>query len=323
MYNRTDREMPRTTPGADRPARMNILAGLELGGTKCVCVLGAGPHDLRAKVQIPTEAPAKTLARIEKILRDWRAEHGVFAGLGVASFGPIEKREDSSTPGHIGSTSKPGWSNTDVVGQLVRHFGVPVGFATDVEGAALAEGRWGGARGLDDFAYITVGTGVGVGLIVGGRTAGGFGHPELGHIRVIRRPGDEWEGICPFHGSCVEGLISGPAIAARTGIAADQVPADHPVWDSVIFTLGQLLHVLVLSTAPRRILIGGGVVQSRPYLFEGIREALRRSLAGYRHARELDDLSRYVVPPGLGDLAGPFGALALAADAARVGPQSA
>ncbi len=321
MHNRTDREVP--TPGADRPAPMNVLAGLELGGTKCVCVLGAGPHDLRAKVQIPTEAPARTLAKIEQILNEWHAEYGAFAGLGVASFGPIEPREDLSKPGRIGSTSKPGWSNTDVVGQLVRHFHVPVGFATDVEGAALAEGRWGGARGLEDFAYITVGTGVGVGVIVGGRKAGGFGHPELGHIRVIRMPGDNWEGICPFHRSCVEGLISGPAIAARTGIAPEQLPADHPIWDSVIFTIGQLLHVLVLATAPRRILIGGGVVQSRPYLFEGIREALRCSLAGYRHARELDDLSRYVVPPDLGDLAGPFGALALAADAARVRPDSA
>lgn len=300
----------------------HLLAGVELGGTKCICILGTGVHDVRAQVQVPTGAPAQTLGRVEEILDEWRARHGPPAALGIASFGPLDVRRGSSGYGQIASTSKSGWSHTDVAGRLAARLGVPVGFATDVEGAALAEGSWGGAAGLDDFAYVTVGTGVGVGLIVGGRTAGGFGHPELGHIRTVRQRGDDWPGACPFHGDCLEGLICGPAIAARTGIPAERLPADHPAWDTVVFALGQLLHVLVLATAPRRILIGGGVIGARPYLFDRMREALRTSLAGYRHAPELDDLAGYVVPPSLGPMAGPLGALALAADAAaRSSPQ--
>ena len=187
------------------------------------------------------------------------------------------------------------------------------------QGAALAEGRWGAARGLGDFAYVTVGTGVGVGLIVAGRPARGFGHPELGHIRVVRQRGDHWPGVCPFHGDCLEGLVSGPAITARAGAPAESLADAHPVWTSVAFALGQLLHTLVLGTAPRRILFGGGVIGPRPYLFEHIRTELARSLAGYRNSRELSDLGRYVASPGLGAAAGPLGALALAADTATVG----
>lgn len=304
------------TPSTD------LLAGVELGGTKCVCILGTGSHDVRAQMQIPTGDPAQTLDRVEEILDDWRGRYGPVAALGIASFGPLESRRDREGYGRIAFTPKPGWSHVDVAGRLSRHLGVPAGFATDVEGAALAEGRWGAARGLEDFAYVTVGTGVGVGLIVGGRIAGGFGHPELGHIRVIRQPGDHWAGSCAFHGDCVEGLVSGPAIAARTGICAELLPAEHPAWEPVAFVLGQLLHVLVLATAPRRILIGGGVIGARPYLFDRLRRALHSSLAGYRHAAELDDLAHYVVPPGLGTMAGPLGALALAADVATGAAQS-
>ena len=225
-------------------------------------------------------------------------------------------RRDSSAYGRILPTPKPGWSHTDVAGPLGECLGVPVGLGTDVECAALAEGRWGGARGLADFAYVTVGTGVGVGLIVAGRPARGFGHAELGHIRVVRQPGDRWPGACPFHRDCLEGLISGPAIAARTGAAPETPADDHPVWHCVAFALGQLLHTLVLGTAPRRVLIGGGVTGARPQLFRYIRTELAASLAGYRTSGELSDPARYVAPPALGAAAGPLGALALAADAA-------
>jgi fructokinase len=295
----------------------NLRAGVELGGTKCICILGTGPDDIRARELVPTTDPHETLSRIEAILAGWRTGHGSAAALGVASFGPVDLRPDSPTYGHIVSTVKPGWSNTDVAGRLGRRLAVPVGFNTDVNGAALAEGRWGGARGLNDFAYITVGTGVGVGLIVAGRPVFGFGHTELGHVRVIRMAGDTWPGSCPFHGDCVEGLASGPAIAARAGVAPEQLPANHLVWESVAFALGQLLHTLVLATAPRRILVGGGVINARPHLFERVREDLRLSLNGYIEGDEVDrGLVNYVVPPGLGTLAGPMGALALAADAA-------
>ena len=293
------------------------FAGIELGGTKCVCILGTGPAAVWAQESVSTSEPGATLALLGDILEGWRHRHGPFAALGIGSFGPIDTHRDSPRFGYVTSTPKPGWADTDLVGYFARRHGVPIGFATDVEGAALAEGRWGGARALRDFAYVTVGTGIGVGLIADGAPVGGFGHPELGHVRIARHDGDTWPGCCPFHGDCLEGLASGPALRARTGISPEQLPAEHPVWESVSYALGQLLHILTLATAPRRILIGGGVVCARPYLFKRIRSDLTRSLAGYRQFPELDDLDRYVCPPELGTQAGPLGALALAVNAAE------
>jgi fructokinase len=236
--------------------------------------------------------------------------------LGLASFGPLDLRPGSRTYGHVTSNVKPGWGGTDILGQIGTHRGVPVGFNTDVNGAAVAEGRWGAARGLDNFAYITVGPGVGVGLVVCGRPVFGCNHTELGHIRIARRSGDDWPGACAFHGDCVEGLASGPAIAARAGMPGDLVPADSPVWQTVAHALAQLLQSLLLSTAPRRILIGGGVIERRPALLVSIRRLFIESLNGYLDLEEVTGgLDRYLVPPGLGPLAGPLGSLALAADA--------
>lgn len=294
----------------------SLLAGVELGGTKCVCILGTSPDGVLAREVVPTGEREETLNRIEAILRLWRTQHGPFRALGLASFGPLNLAHESPKYGYITSTPKPGWGDTDLVGRFGRAFGVPVGFNTDVNGAALAEGLWGGARGLSDFAYITVGTGVGVGLIVAGRPVFGIAHTELGHIRVVRSPGDEWRGSCPFHGDCVEGLVSGPAIAAQAGLAAERLDPAHPVWGRVAFALGQMLHVLVLATAPSRIFLGGGVMGSGEHLFVRVREELRRSLNGYLRVDEVgQNLDRYVGPPGLGSLAGPLGALALAARA--------
>jgi len=295
-------------------ARGPLLAGVELGGTKCVCILGTGPEDIRGRVSIPTGERDATLARINSVLDGWRDTHGPFAALGIGSFGPVDLRSGSKTFGYITSTPKPGWKNTDVLGRLGGHRNIPVQFNTDVNGAALAEGRWGAARGLHDFAYITVGTGIGVGLIVAGRPVFGCNHPELGHIRIARLPGDTWPGNCQFHGDCLEGLASGPAIGARAGIPGGEIPVDSPVWDSVTDALGQLLHTLLLATAPKRILMGGGVVVSRPELLPRIRARFVKRLNGYL---DLDDLTggvdNYVVAPGLGALAGPLGALAIAA----------
>jgi fructokinase len=282
-----------------------------------VCLVGTGPDDVRAQVSLPTGAdPEATLRRIEAELRRAVSVHGPVAALGIASFGPVDLAHNSPTYGWITSTTKLGWPRTPLAPRLARLFDVPVGFDTDVNGAALAERRWGAAQGLADFAYITVGTGVGVGLFVGGRLAHGFLHPELGHIRIPRQPGDRWPGACRFHGDCVEGLASGPAIAARAGMAADLIPLDSPVWDTVAHALSQLLHTLVLATAPRRILVGGGVMQARPELFERMRRQLQESLNGYVEREEIAGaIDAYVAPPGLGARAGPLGALALAADA--------
>jgi fructokinase len=293
-----------------------LLGGVELGGTKCVCLIGTGPDDIRAQISIPTGGDANiTLSRIETILQDWKTVHGPIAALGIASFGPVELNRTSSRYGFITSTAKPGWRNTDVARRLAKLFPIPVGFDTDVNGAALAEGRWGAARHLADFAYVTVGTGVGVGLVVDGRPAYGFSHSELGHIRIVRKSGDHWGGSCEYHGDCVEGLASGVAIAARAGLPAHQIPQNSPVWELVAHALAQLLHTIVLATAPRRILIGGGVAEARPELLTRVRRQLVDSLNGYLKLDELaGGIDAYAVPPGLGSLAGPLGALALAAD---------
>jgi len=292
------------------------FAGVELGGTKCVCVRGTGDGEIHAAVRVPTRDPETTMAEIEAVLDGWRAEKGGFAGLGIASFGPLDLDRTSPGYGRVVATSKPGWSGADVAGRLERRYGVPTGFQTDVAGAAVAEGRWGAARDLDDFAYVTVGTGIGVGLVVGGRPLIGLTHPEAGHIRVKRLAGDPWPGSCPYHGDCVEGLASGSAIAARTGRPGAEIGPDDPVWAPVAHALGELAHTLVLTVAPRRIIIGGSVMLGQPHLYPRVRAALKASLAGFGRSDELlADLDGYVVPPMLGNDAGPKGALALAADA--------
>jgi fructokinase len=294
-----------------------LLAGVELGGTKCVCILGTGPEDIRATERLPTGEREQTLQAIESVLSGWRDRFGAFEALGVGSFGPVDLRAGSPSWGFITSTPKPGWRDTDVAQRLRRRLGIPVAFDTDVNGAAFAEGRWGGAQGLEDFAYVTVGTGIGVGSIVRGKSVFGMTHTELGHIRVARKAGDGFAGSCPFHGDCLEGLASGPAIEARTGTPATALPADHPAWDYVAHALGQLMHTLVLSTAPTRIFLGGGVMSGQAHLFDAIRRELLHSLNGYVEAPQLRQpgISGFIVPPGLGAMAGPLGSLALAADA--------
>jgi fructokinase len=292
-----------------------LLAGVELGGTKCVCILGTGPDDVRAVERLPTAEREATLRQVVAVLERWRTQFGAPRALGIASFGPVDLKPGSPTWGFITSTSKLGWRDTDVAQRLGRRLGVPVGLDTDVNGAALAEGRWGAARGLDDFAYVTVGTGIGVGSIVRGRSIFGMNHTELGHIRVARVKGDTFAGVCPYHGDCIEGLASGPAIEARAGQPPSQLPPDHPAWDFVVHGLAQLMHTMVLTTAPTRIFLGGGVMSAQSHLFERIQQELKLSLNSYVFAPELDQgLAQFIVPPGLGTMSGPLGALALAAD---------
>jgi len=276
-----------------------IFAGVEMGGTKCVCIAGSGPEDIRAQEVVPTRDPAATLGAIAQVLQHWNTSLGKLAAIGVAAFGPLEIRRGSDSFGRIGTTPKEGWTGVNLAGFFTERFAVPVGFTTDVIGAALAEGRWGAARGLSDYAYVTVGTGVGVGMVVDGKPVLGCHHPELGHVRVVRFAGDDWPGSCRFHGDCVEGLASGPAIEARSGVAAANLPDYSPIWDMVAHALGQLAHILVVSVAPQRILIGGGVISARPHLFPRIRACLASSLNGYLDIPELTSgLDRYIGPPG-------------------------
>jgi fructokinase len=289
------------------------FVGVEMGGTKCVCTLGTSAEDIRAQVALPTQDPETTLRSIAAVIDKWSGSFGEPAAIGVASFGPIDLRPDSATYGHMGATPKRGWPNADIAGFFTRRFAVPFGLTTDVIGAALAEGRWGDARGLTDFAYVTVGTGIGAGLVVAGKSVFGCHHSEVGHVRIARAAGDNWPGSCPFHGDCLEGLASGPAIEARSGTPAQSLPAASPVWDTVAHALAQLAHLLVVTVAPQRILIGGGVVTAHPHLFPRIRQLMLASLNGYLTTPEYTE--RFITPPGLGANAGPLGALAVAADA--------
>lgn len=293
-----------------------MLAGVELGGTKCVCVLATPGGEILAQERVDTEAPEITVPRIRAILHGWFGAEAPIGALGLAAFGPIAVDRSAPGWGRIGQTPKPGWTGTNIVTALADGLGVPVALDTDVNGAALAEMRWGAAAGLSDYAYVTIGTGVGVGLVVGGKTIGGFGHAELGHMRIARVPGDNWPGACPYHGDCVEGLAAGPAIVARAGRQASLIGPDDPIWHLVGHAVAQMLHNIVLTATPRRIFLGGGVIGAQPQLFPIIRRELQASLAGYLTSHELDDLDTFIVPPGLGGLAGPLGPIALAASVA-------
>jgi fructokinase len=301
-------------PGGRDDRAPLALAGIELGGTKCVCTLAHGPDRILDQRTVPTRAPGETLPAIVAILTEWERSHG-FAALGIASFGPVDLDPLSAGYGRMLATNKPGWPGADVRGILAAPFAVPTGFDTDVNGAALAEMRWGSGQGLSDFAYVTVGTGVGVGLIVHGRPTRGIGHSEIGHVRVPRLAGDGVASVCSYHDDCVEGLASGTALAARLdGRDPAGLKADDPVWAPIVHALAVMCHAVACTTGPKRIAIGGGVIGGQPHLLDRIDEALRRSLAGYM---PLPPAGRYVVAPQLGGLAGPMGAIALALDARR------
>ena len=288
-----------------------VFGGVEGGGTKFVCLLGTGPDHIVDEIRFPTTTPEETLGRIVAFFQQPR--DGVqLAAVGVGSFGPIDLDPGSPTYGHITTTPKPDWAGTDVVGILRTALGVPIGWDTDVNGAALGERRWGAGRDADPLAYLTVGTGIGGGALVHGQPLHGLLHPEMGHLLVPTFGADTFPGICPFHGRCLEGVASGTALRARTGRPAQELAPDDPVWDleAQYLAFGLLCITEILS--PQRIVVGGGVA-SQPHLFEPMHRYLVHLNNGYIANSALNvDVSTYVVPPGLGGRAGVLGALELA-----------
>jgi fructokinase len=290
-----------------------FVGGIEAGGTKFVCAVGSGPDDLRAETRFPTTTPDETIARTVAFFREQEAIHGRPAAIGIASFGPLDPNPASPTFGYITSTPKPHWANVDLAGAIRSALGVPVGFDTDVNIAGLGEYRWGAAQGLSNFIYLTIGTGVGGGVLIDGKPVHGLVHPELGHIPLPHDwTADPYKGRCPYHGDCLEGLAAGPAIGERWGRPAVELPPDHAAWDLEAHYLARALQAFICTLSPERIILGGGVME-QPQLFPLVRRKVVAYLNGYVQSPTiLNDIDRYIVPPGLGNRAGVLGAFAQA-----------
>jgi fructokinase len=291
---------------------MPLYGGIEAGGTKFVCAVGTGPDDLRNEIRFPTTTPAETIGRAIAYFEGQAAIEPLDA-IGIAAFGPVDPNPKSPTFGYITTTPKPYWANTDFGQTISRALGVAVGFDTDVNGAALGEHRWGAALGLENFVYLTIGTGIGGGAMINGQLAHGLIHPEMGHMLLPPHPDDPHpEGFCPFHGHCLEGMASGPAIENRWNQRAETLQSDHIAWVLESRYLAVGLVNLVCTLSPQRIIMGGGVM-SQPHLFPMVREEVQRLLNGYVQSPAiLERIDSYIVPPGLGNRAGVLGSIALA-----------
>jgi len=286
------------------------IGAIEAGGTKFVCGIGNEDGVIEENVRFPTETPEVTMARVI----DFFAGKGV-AAIGIGTFGPINLDRNSPYYGYITTTPKPGWAHYNFVGTIAAALKVPIGWDTDVNAAAYGEARWGAAKGLESCVYYTIGTGIGVGVYAEGKLVHGLVHPEAGHVLVRRHPDDSFPGHCPYHGDCLEGMAAGPALEARWQMKGYDIPADHPAWKLEAYYIGQAVSNIILTVSPKKVILGGGVMQQE-HLFPLIREEVKRNLNGYVQAQAiLDGIDQYIVPPGLGQLAGLTGALALGMDA--------
>ncbi|WP_027203583.1 ROK family protein [Butyrivibrio fibrisolvens] len=286
-----------------------IYGGIEAGGTKMICVIGDENGRILDRMQIPTKTPGETMP----IMIDYFKGKDIKA-LGIACFGPIDLNRDSKTYGYITSTPKLAWKNYDIVGAFKKELGVPIGFDTDVNGSLLGEITWGCAKGLTDALYLTIGTGVGGGVMAGGKLLHGMLHPELGHIKMAVADGDTYKGKCPYHGTCFEGMAAGPAIEDRWGKKAVELADDDKVWDLESTYIAQALCTYILTLSPQIIILGGGVMHQEQ-LFPLIRKKVLEQLNGYIVTKELKDIDNYIVPASLNDDQGIMGSIKLAMDA--------
>jgi fructokinase len=294
----------------------DLFGAIEGGGTKFVCAVGKADGQILSETRFPTTTPEETLGRAIQFFQEQSTTLGKLSSLGIACFGPLDPNPSSPTYGHILATPKPSWSGADAVGQLQAALGLPIGFDTDVNGAALGEARWGAAQGLSTFLYFTIGTGIGGGAMVEGKLLHGLIHPEMGHVLLPHDSArDPFPGICPFHGGCFEGLASGPALEKRWGQRAETLPADHPAWELEADYIAIAMEGFICAFSPQRIILGGGVPQ-QPQLIPLVRTKTLALLANYIQSKEvLENMDRYIVPPELGSRAGIAGALALAQQA--------
>lgn len=288
-----------------------VLGALEAGGTKMVCAIGSEQGQVLERVSIPTVSPGETVPRMIEFYRKYQIE-----ALGIGCFGPINPVKGTATYGYITSTPKLAWQNYNIVGAFEEALGCPVGFDTDVNASMLGEITFGAARGLDSCIYVTIGTGVGVGVYVNGGLLHGMMHPEAGHILLQRHPSDPYAGKCPFHGSCLEGMAAGPAVEERWGAGGAELSERREVWELEAYYIAQACVNYTLVYAPRRIILGGGVMRQEQ-LFPMIRRQYRELMADYVDTPELKDLESYIVPCSLEDNQGIMGCLQLAADAMR------
>jgi fructokinase len=292
---------------------MTLFGGIEAGGTKFVCAVGDGSGEIMDQVRFPTTTPAETIG---KAIFFFERQPKKINAIGIGSFGPVDPHPESPNYGYITTTPKQGWANTNILGEIQSALKVPCGFDTDVNAAALGEHRWGAALGLDTFVYLTIGTGIGGGAIAEGHLLHGLMHPEMGHIYIPHnQENDPFKGICPFHGDCLEGLASGPAIEARWGQPGESLPDDHPAWELEAHYLALGLVNIINALSPQKIILGGGVMR-RTVLFPLVRREVRDLLGGYIQAPEiLHQIENYIVPPALGERSGVLGAIALAEEA--------
>ena len=287
-----------------------LIGGIEAGGTKMVCAVGDENGVIKDRSSFPTRQPEETFADMIAYYRNWDIQ-----ALGIGCFGPLDLNRQSRTYGYITKTPKPGWGNCDIVGAFKDALGVPVGFDTDVNGAVLGEVTWGAAKGLDSAIYITIGTGVGVGVYVNGGLLHGLVHPEGGHILLIRHPKDTYEGKCPFHKNCVEGLAAGPSIEARWGKKAAELADRDEVWEMEAYYIAQAITDYILSYSPQKIILWGGVMHQEK-LFGMVRKEVLNLLNGYvAHEMITEHIDQYIVPPALGEDPGIMGAIKLGLDA--------
>lgn len=285
---------------------MAVIAAVEAGGTKFICGLGTEEGKIIEKINIPTTNPEETMQKVIEYFKDKK-----FDVMGIGSFGPIDPVKGSKTYGYITKTPKPYWSDYNMIGELKKHYDVPMEFDTDVNGAALAESWWGAGTGLKNLVYITVGTGIGAGAVVNGTMLQGLTHPEMGHIFLKRHPEDKFEGRCPFHKDCLEGMAAGPAIEDRWGKKGQELMDKDEVWELEAYYLAQALVNYILILSPQRIIMGGGVMKQQQ-LFPLIRKNVQKFLNNYVYKKEiLEEIDKYIVYPGLGDDAGFIGSIAL------------